>query len=251
MIMANDTFNNHYKPVSGRWLSFNRVLLLSVIALQVLILAKLFGKTNQTTPHPMQEEISTPRPTQDIDDNKSVKGATPHKHDANSVSLSFNYRPPRIFKRTHRPSSLFSSFMNDPSMNFHEEMDRMFQEAATDFQQMEEMLMNWDTGWSTLGMSPALDMREQRDDYVVIMGIPDMNISNISINLDGRLLTVSSRHDEQNPDQIRKARFERKLLLPGPVKDGTDVQTVFTNNILKIVIPKEDRNSTTDDNRDI
>lgn len=97
---------------------------------------------------------------------------------------------------------------------------------------------------------PAADqltLEEQGDNYVVKAQIPGAKVDDIDVNLDGRLVSISSetRSDQKQTaddgklieQQVYASSFERALTLPGPVK-ATGMKTQFDNGVLTITIPK-------------
>jgi len=101
-----------------------------------------------------------------------------------------------------------------------------------------ENSLAFDAGWNSLLASPTMDMREQGDHYVLDFSLPGMDASEIQVALEGRLLTVYTRVDEHAPNRSSVSRFERRILLPGPVEGAEAAQAVVTNGVLKIIIPK-------------
>gem|GEM_PF-6530943 len=84
-----------------------------------------------------------------------------------------------------------------------------------------------------LVLTPALDMREMNDCYTVTMSLPGMSPSNVSVSIEGRMLTVTGRRDESNSEWY----FEKRVLLPGAVA-GNKTEALITNGMLKVTAPK-------------
>lgn len=117
--------------------------------------------------------------------------------------------------------------------SIHSHMNRMFLNALSEFERMEHWT-SLDDGWASLAASPAMDMREFDDNYVVLFGLPAGTRDNLKITLDGRLLTVFVTSPYDGAPHI----FERRIWLPGPVNDSEDTIATLTNNMLKVVLPK-------------
>jgi HSP20 family protein len=88
---------------------------------------------------------------------------------------------------------------------------------------------------------------EQGDHYVVKADFPNAKERDIKVNLDGRLLSISSQThsgDKQTADNgqmIRQERYASSLqqafTLPGPV-NASGMHTQFKDGVLTVTIPK-------------
>ena len=92
--------------------------------------------------------------------------------------------------------------------------------------------------------SPAMDLIEAEDNYVLRADLPGMDEKGVSIELHDNVLTVSGeRHDEEQTRQgwhrVERTfgRFSRSLTLP----EGIDPEAVtanFDKGVLSITVPK-------------
>ena len=93
--------------------------------------------------------------------------------------------------------------------------------------------------------SPALDLYQDKDQFVVKAELPGMTKENITLSLHDGLLTLSGErqpekaHDEKTALRNERffGRFERTITLPTQV-DGTRVQAAYEDGILTITLPK-------------
>lgn len=83
-------------------------------------------------------------------------------------------------------------------------------------------------------VSPAMDMREFDDCYLVAISLPRATRPELSVTLDGRVLFVSGR---QGGRQGQAWQFEKRVQLPGPIT-ARAVRATLTNGVLRIVAPK-------------
>lgn len=120
-----------------------------------------------------------------------------------------------------------------------EGMDALFESAVTEFERM-ETFFDLDNGWDAAMTSPAMDMREQQDDYVVVFSLPTPRPSDLQVLLDGRVLTILTVFDQ--PALIHHygepLRFEKRVQMPGPVGDSTLAAANLTNGLLRVSVPK-------------
>lgn len=93
--------------------------------------------------------------------------------------------------------------------------------------------------------TPAVDLHENKDFYLVSMDLPGVPEKNIKIDAQQGRLTVSgerSREDKSENGLFRRfervhGRFERSFALPQNV-DQERIQARYENGVLEIVIPK-------------
>jgi HSP20 family protein len=96
-------------------------------------------------------------------------------------------------------------------------------------------------------MSPAMDLQDKGDNYVVLVDLPGTDADNISVTLDGDRLSISAKqtYDKEDKDsrgnvifrERRSGSFVRSLSLPGPVKQS-GMKTDYDKGVLRITIPK-------------
>ena len=120
--------------------------------------------------------------------------------------------------------------------NLRKEMDRLF-----------ERLGDWDVPeMRTLGdWAPTLDFSENKDSFVVNAEIPGIDAKDISVSLEGQLLTIKGarRHEkEEKGEQVYRAErsygaFARTVRLPAEV-DSSKVTAGYKNGLLTVTMPK-------------
>lgn len=90
---------------------------------------------------------------------------------------------------------------------------------------------------------PAADIYETEDGVVVLVELPGVQQGDIELHVEGDFLAVRGVRREICPHckksyrqmELRYGPFERALLLPVPVKEGT---AVFKGGILEIFFPR-------------
>jgi HSP20 family protein len=98
----------------------------------------------------------------------------------------------------------------------------------------------WLGGWS-----PALDVYDGKDNFVVTLEVPGMKKEDIEISLHDGMLTVSGeRKDEREQTEGQAFRseryfgkFQRSLSLPAAV-DANKVKGSYKDGVLTIHLPK-------------
>lgn len=93
--------------------------------------------------------------------------------------------------------------------------------------------------------SPAVDIRETNDSYLVYAELPGLSKDDISITLEDNILKLSGeRRFEKEVDEAQFHRvertygtFTRAFSLPSRVDSG-NVQAAFKDGVLTITVPK-------------
>ena len=138
-------------------------------------------------------------------------------------------------------------FFSDQPWNPYDEMQRMQDEMEKLFgDSFSRFHLNSPLG--SLSKSPAIDLQDQSDHYLVTVNAPGAEESSINVKLDGQMLTISikteqgKQEEDQNDDYRYRERFvgefHRVLTLPGPV-DADNMKTEYRNGVLTITIPKK------------
>ena len=95
---------------------------------------------------------------------------------------------------------------------------------------------------------PAMDVVETDDHFVLRADLPGMTESDVNIELDDNVLTISgerkSEHEQSREGYYRVERasgsFSRSLTLPEGV-DAEGIQASFDNGVLEVRIPKPEQ----------
>ena len=94
--------------------------------------------------------------------------------------------------------------------------------------------------------APAVDVAEETDKIVVKVEVPGMNESDLKVNFENGVLTVSGerqfeRKDDRNYHRIERTygSFVRTFTLPRTV-DANAITASYKNGVLEIEIPKKE-----------
>jgi HSP20 family protein len=125
------------------------------------------------------------------------------------------------------------------------EMDQLFNESFGRF----DRSPNFRHLYKDRSVAPDIDLKDEGDKYIAMVNLPGSQESDISVNLENQVLTVSGRLDYERENtgsygstvfrERRSGTFNRSITLPEPVKDG-GMQTELDDGVLKITIPKAD-----------
>ncbi len=99
--------------------------------------------------------------------------------------------------------------------------------------------------WGKVMKIPAVNVTDNKDNYVVCLAAPGMRKEDFVIEMDGNMLTISSEKEESKEEKETKytrkeynySSFSRSFTLPEDVnKEKIDAK--YENGELKLVLPK-------------
>jgi HSP20 family molecular chaperone IbpA len=117
------------------------------------------------------------------------------------------------------------------------EMDRMFERTVGDLEEIGHMV-TLDDGWDRIMAMPAFDVRDRGSAYHVRFCLPDGNPRGTELTLEGRVLTIGVAAPVYSGRAQVATRYNRQIMLPGPVAEASDARAFVTNGLLYVVIPK-------------
>jgi len=137
--------------------------------------------------------------------------------------------------RWHRPELSWTPFRQLSSLR--DEIDRLFEAPLSS---LTELSQPFSGGWV-----PAIDLYEDRDNYVVKMELPGMKKEEIDISLHNGVLSITGeRKDEEKHEDAETyrserffGRFQRSVTLPAVV-EGDKVNASYKDGILTVTLPK-------------
>jgi HSP20 family protein len=102
--------------------------------------------------------------------------------------------------------------------------------------------------WSgeMLETMPAINIKEENDNYKLELAAPGLKKEDFNISLDGNVLTISSEKESENKDEkdnysrreYNYSSFSRSLTLPEN-SDGAQVSAKYADGILHLTVPKK------------
>ena len=137
----------------------------------------------------------------------------------------------------YQPTELATWSPIDRLANLRDEMNRLFEFTSPTRETA------FFSGWT-----PALDVYDDKNSFVVVAEVPGMKKEDIEITLrDGNTLTISgelkSQFENKEGETFRSERyfgkFQRSVTLPCAV-DASLVNATYQDGILKIELPKSE-----------
>lgn len=117
------------------------------------------------------------------------------------------------------------------------DIDRLFREALQEQSRLALARGFSQASRSGPGVSPAMDLRDGGDHYMVLVNLPGMAGSNLQVSIEGRLLSIRADPEAFGDDGLPRRRFETRLMLPGPV-DADSIRAAFEDGVLHVRAPK-------------
>lgn len=120
--------------------------------------------------------------------------------------------------------------------DLRDEIDRLFEAPLTELARSSNLLRGW---------TPALDVYEQKDNFIVKAELPGMKKEDIAVSLhDGSLSISGERKSETNHEdaEVYRAerffgRFQRTVTLPAAVAPDK-VKAQYKDGVLTVTLPK-------------
>jgi HSP20 family protein len=120
--------------------------------------------------------------------------------------------------------------------NLRDEIDRLFEAPLSELARTSQILSGW---------TPALDLHEDKDNFLVKIELPGMKKEDIEVTMhEGSLSISGERKSEQKfegADVYRSERyfghFQRTVTLPAPVA-ADKIKAQYKDGVLTVTLPK-------------
>ena len=120
--------------------------------------------------------------------------------------------------------------------DLRDEIDRLFDTPMTELARTSNLLSGW---------TPALDVYEQKDNFVVKAELPGMKKEDIQVSLHDGSLSISgerkseTKHEDADVYRAERffGRFQRAVTLPAPVAPDK-VKAQYKDGVLTVTLPK-------------
>ncbi|MCC7410127.1 MAG: Hsp20/alpha crystallin family protein [Gammaproteobacteria bacterium] len=125
--------------------------------------------------------------------------------------------------------------------NLREEVNRVFGRTVSGWPEDNSSV-------ATSVWSPAVDLKEEKDSFVLKADLPGVNPKDIEVTMENGVLTIrGERHFESEQDRSGYRRVERtygsfyrRFALPDSV-DAERIEAHTDNGVLHVTIPKAER----------
>ncbi len=94
---------------------------------------------------------------------------------------------------------------------------------------------------------PAVNIVENKEDYMVSLAVPGMKKEDFNIDVEGNMLTISSEKEESKEEKEDKytrkeynySSFSRSFTLPDEV-NKEKIEAKYVDGVLKLMLPKRE-----------
>lgn len=122
--------------------------------------------------------------------------------------------------------------------NFHEELERLFNLPLAGTTVADGTTVPW---------VPALEVYEQKDNYVVKVELPGVNKEDVKLSLEQGSLTISGERKNETKTEATEVyhcerfygRFQRTVNLPESVA-ANHVKAAYKDGVLTVTLPKSE-----------
>jgi HSP20 family protein len=136
--------------------------------------------------------------------------------------------------RYQRPDSIWPTFGRLSSLR--DELDRLFESPWADLANTSQLLSGW---------TPALDVYEDKENFIVKAELPGMKREDIDVSLHGGALSISgerkseTKHEDAEVHRTERfsGRFQRTVTLPAVVA-ADKVKAQYKDGVLTVTLPK-------------
>jgi len=160
-----------------------------------------------------------------------------------AFATPFFPHPPAATVSPRTAGGQAGSLQEDPFAHMRliqQRIDTLFATAMNNRRQLSGI----DEGWSRLEITPGFNVHDTGDGYEITVQLPGVDKSDMRVQCDHSVLTLiveqkSSGRNGSVYQSQRTSRFERHLRLPGAVSRQDAIKATFSNEVLRIIIPKE------------
>jgi HSP20 family protein len=136
--------------------------------------------------------------------------------------------------RYQRPDLAWPTFGRLSSLR--DELDRLFESPFAGLTQASQLLSGW---------TPALDVYEDKENFIVKAELPGMKKEDIDVSLHDGSLSISgerkseTKHEDAEVYRAERffGRFQRAVTLPAPVA-ADKVKAQYKDGVLTVTLPK-------------
>jgi HSP20 family protein len=101
--------------------------------------------------------------------------------------------------------------------------------------------------WGKVMNVPAVNITEQKNDYLVSLAAPGLKKEDFKIDVDGNMLTISSEKEESKEEKDKKftrkeynySSFSRSFTLPEEI-NKEKIEAKYEDGVLRISLPRKE-----------
>lgn len=115
------------------------------------------------------------------------------------------------------------------------------------FKPWNELVGNGGNGWNRLMNVPAVNITENKNEFLVSLAAPGLKKDDFTIDIDGNMLTISSEKEQNKEEKDKKftrkeysySSFSRTFTLPEDV-NREKIEAKYEDGVLKLMLPRKE-----------
>lgn len=166
------------------------------------------------------------------------------KKPASSSSSATAATPPETRKDAPPPFFHRDRDIMNGMDRMRRDMDRIFEDAFSSFK-----LLPGYSGWfDEYRFASSYEIKEEGGNYVVRAYLPDRNMDNVAVNVEGQILHIDAQAEDSQAapkkgdvpgkaEKVHRAQYTQRVTLPGPV-DALKMKVERKEHMLVVTLPK-------------
>jgi len=153
--------------------------------------------------------------------------------------------PPVIKNHAEKPFFSSERGIMQEMDRMRREMDKIFEDSFKDF----KLLPEYKGFFDEARFGSTYNVEEQSDHYIVRVYLPDRDLNNVNVTVDGQILRVEAKAEEGNSKPkdekgvvVHKAHYTQLITLPGTV-DAVKMKVERKEGMIVVTLPKSDSKS--------
>jgi HSP20 family molecular chaperone IbpA len=155
-------------------------------------------------------------------------------------AVAMTFAPQILFSAESPSPSPSATAQSSPAAAFTERMQQLDRQLDSLFS---DTFRGFGNAFGGSAFASSIDLRDQKDKYVVRVYVPDANTSQVNAKVEGDMLHITATGQEKTKNSSQRERYEQMISLPGPVP-ANKMQIERKPNLVVVKLPK-DPNATT------
>ncbi len=150
-------------------------------------------------------------------------------------AVAMTFAPQILFSAESPAPSPSATPPSTPPTSFAERMQQLDRQLDSVFADTFRGLGN---AFSGSAFASSVDVRDQKDKYVVRVFVPDADTSAVNAKVEGNALHITASGEETTTNSSQREHYEQVISLPGPVL-ANRMQIERKKNLVIVDLPKD------------